>query len=136
MPSSPRILPSSPSIAGPAQSVETEAMVPRLYTDKAGAPVRPETNWQRGCFRLWVVGSALFIIAIAALTSIEIKSQIEILDSSAPYPTYVWTMLLNGMSVAIGIPVIVLTIGAAVGWAFSGFKAPAPTTSPKLYRGA
>ena len=93
-------------------------------------------NWRRGCFRLWVVGSALFIVAVAAITSIEIQPQLQTLDHSAPFPAHIWMMLLNGMGIAVGVPLLVLTIGAAVGWAFSGFQAPAPAASRRHYRSA
>jgi hypothetical protein len=32
-------------------------------------------NWQRGLFRLWIVGSALFVLAVAFVSYSEIKKQ-------------------------------------------------------------
>jgi hypothetical protein len=32
-------------------------------------------NWRRGLFRLWIVGSALFVIAVAFISYSEIKEQ-------------------------------------------------------------
>ncbi len=34
-----------------------------------------QLNWRQGFFRFWVVGSALFVIAIAAISYSEIKTQ-------------------------------------------------------------
>jgi hypothetical protein len=118
---------------------EAEPTVFNPHSDKAGGPSRAARNWRRGCFRLWIVASALFIIAVAAVTSMELQPHLEGLDRSGPYPTYIWMMLLNGIGIAVGGPLLVLTIGAAIGWAFSGFQAPpapAPTPSRRQYRGA
>jgi hypothetical protein len=38
-------------------------------------------NWRRGLFRLWIVGTALFVIAIAFVSYGEIKAQF---DATAP----------------------------------------------------
>ena len=35
-------------------------------------------NWRRGLFRLWIVGSALFVIAVAFICYSEIKSYAEV----------------------------------------------------------
>jgi hypothetical protein len=83
-------------------------------------------NWRRGCFRLWVVGSALFVVAVAAVTSYEIKTLFEQADRSTALPVYPWTTLMNGIGIAVGVPFIVLIVGAVLGWAFSGFKPSAP----------
>ena len=118
---------------------EAEPTVFNPHSDKAGGLSRAARNWRRGCFRLWIVASALFIIAVAAVTSMELQPHLEGLDRSGPYPTYIWMMLLNGIGIAVGGPLLVLTIGAAIGWAFSGFQAlpaPAPTPSGRQYRGA
>ena|SRR6516225_7240221 len=42
-------------------------------------------NWRRGLFRLWIVGSVLFVIAVAFICYSEIKS-----DAEGPIP---WTRL-------------------------------------------
>jgi hypothetical protein len=34
-------------------------------------------NWRRGLFRLWIVGTALFVIAIAFISKSEIKAQFD-----------------------------------------------------------
>jgi hypothetical protein len=34
-------------------------------------------NWRRGLFRLWIVGSVLFVIAVAVVRYREIKEQFE-----------------------------------------------------------
>lgn len=162
-------------------------------------------NWRQGFFRFWVVGSALFVIAIAGISYSEIKAQFESVDpaawpgvllvpvlcgkargvagtdyqrglfddlipttkrDTAPapnpfdtcwyempkfrllYPEYNglsdkelgsklyrkmgipthdlpnrWITMLRYAAIAFGIPLIVLILGAALSWAFSGFKA-------------
>src|SRR5258707_5160302 len=34
-------------------------------------------NWRRGLFRLWIVGTALFVLAIAFISYSEIKAQFD-----------------------------------------------------------
>jgi len=34
-------------------------------------------NWRRGLFRLWIVGTTLFVIAIAFISYSEIKQQFD-----------------------------------------------------------
>jgi hypothetical protein len=34
-------------------------------------------NWRRGLFRLWIVGSALFVIAVASLNYTDIKEEFD-----------------------------------------------------------
>ena len=109
---------------GPSRSGDAGTTVHGGYSEQGGVAARVPRNWRRGCFRLWIVGSALFIIAVAAVTSIELQPHLEGLDRSGHYPTYIWMMLLNGIGIAVGGPLLVLTIGAAIGWAFSGFQAP------------
>jgi hypothetical protein len=117
----PRI--ASPSIADPVPSEDESAVYLSPYP---GGIVRSGMNWRRGCFRLWVVGSALFVVAVAAVTSHEIKTLFEQADRSSALPVYPWTTLINGIGIAVGIPFIVLILGAILGWAFAGFKATAP----------
>jgi hypothetical protein len=159
-------------------------------------------NWRRGLFRLWIVGAALFVIAIAAVGYSEIKAQfakpaknetsMPVLCSKARgeagtdyaikekgrpgpwdqytkpnpfdtcwypiskfrtfYPEYddlpdgelirkvyaahnivtlddlipdpkPWATIGIWASVALGIPLVVLILGASLAWAFSGFAA-------------
>jgi len=122
---------------GPSRSGDAGTTVHGGYSEQGGVAARVPRNWRRGCFRLWIVGSALFIIAVAAATSLELQPHLESVDRSGPYPTYIWMMLLNGIGIAVGGPLLVLTIGAAIGWAFSGFQAPpAPAPNRRQYRGA
>src|SRR3989440_10772679 len=34
-------------------------------------------NWRRGLFRLWIVGAALFVIAVAAVSYSDIKAELD-----------------------------------------------------------
>jgi hypothetical protein len=113
----------SPSIADPVPSGDDAAVYLSPYP---GGAVRTGMNWRRGCFRLWVVGSALFVVAVAAVTSYEIKTLFEQADRSTALPVYPWTTLMNGIGIAVGVPFIVLIVGAVLGWAISGFKPSAP----------
>jgi hypothetical protein len=154
-------------------------------------------NWRRGLFRLWIVGSVLFVIAFAVISYSEIKAQFsavapppppqgsEILvpqlceeargvagtdyttqkgQNPGPWDKYAkpepyddcwytmskfrplypefnnlsdyelirmlygirvrpWATLGIWASIAVGIPLAVLIIGASLVWAFSGFAA-------------
>ena len=41
-------------------------------------PLQVETmNWRRGLFRLWIVGTVLFVIAVAFVSYGEIKEQFD-----------------------------------------------------------
>jgi len=71
-------------------------------------------NWRRWLLRLWVVGSALFVIAIAFISYGEIKSA-----GGGPIP---WATLEMRAIVAFGIPLVVLILG----WAFFGSAAKRP----------
>jgi hypothetical protein len=66
-------------------------------------------NWRRGLFRLWIVGSALFVIAVAFISYSEIKSYAEV----------PWAKLEMCATIAFGIPLVVLILG----WAFLGSAA-------------
>ena len=66
-------------------------------------------NWRRGLFRLWIVGSALIVIAVAFICYSEIKSHAEI----------PWAKLEMFATIAFGIPLMVLILG----WAFLGSAA-------------
>jgi len=163
-------------------------------------------NWRRGLFRLWIVGTALFVIAVAFINYSEIKKQFDAVaitnainygaseivlpqlcgkargvagtDYSTqedrdpgPWDTYAkpnyfstcwyamskfrplypeykdlsdeelsrklyaehgvpirdlpnpWATLGTWASIAFGIPLVVLILGASLVWAFSGFAA-------------
>src|SRR5262245_1465916 len=164
--------------------------------------------WRRGFFRLWMIGSAVFVIAVAVINYSEIREQFDAaaeqadqdervlpvrcrdargvlgtdfyptpFDEKIPavirsqenpnpwdtcwytraskfrlfYPEYKdlsdtalssklfaaqgipwrdvespWTVLLNYIGIAFGIPLIVLILGAALAWALSGFKLSTP----------
>jgi len=71
-------------------------------------------NWRRRLFRLWIVGSVLFVIAVAFICYSEIKSGAE-----GPIP---WTRLEMCATIAFGIPLVVLILG----WAFLGSAAKRP----------
>jgi hypothetical protein len=198
-----KVLSSSPSIAGPARSAGKDAISRESYTAQAGGTVRSRTNWRRGCFRLWVVGSALYVIALAAIPPSEIRAEFENLyrfdwlglkprlvpsfcseargvmgkdfalkmetpgtcwyelpnfrplypeyktlsDSEVSarlhtsvgrplppiHPTFPWPTLFKWIAMAVSIPLLVLTVGAAIGWALCGFT---PATSRNPYDGA
>jgi hypothetical protein len=159
-------------------------------------------NWRRGLFRLWIVGSALFVIAVAFVSYSEIKKQFDAAAALHPppqgfeievpqlcgdargvagtdyttkqgqnpgpwdtyakpnpfdncwymiskfrplYPEYKdlsdnelvqklygihvpnpWATLGMWASIAFGIPLAVLALGASLVWAFSGFAAKRP----------
>ena len=69
-------------------------------------------NWRRGLFRLWIVGTALFVIAVAFICYSEIKSHAEV----------PWAKLEMYATIAFGIPLVVLILG----WAFLGSAAKQP----------
>jgi hypothetical protein len=66
-------------------------------------------NWRRGLFRLWIVGSALFVLAVAFICYSQTKS----------YAGVPWAKLEMCATIAFGIPLVVLILG----WAFSGSAA-------------
>ena len=66
-------------------------------------------NWRRSLFRLWIVGSALFVIAVAFICYSEIKSYAEV----------PWARLEMCATIAFGIPLVVLARGSALVWTFS-----------------
>jgi len=111
-------------------------------------------NWRRGLLRLWVVGTALFVIAVTSISYSGIKSEFD-LKSSVP-PNIVaqpaaqqpnkslsqwsdeelwavialanpWEKVAVTAAIAFGIPLVVLALGASLGWAFSGFATRRPT---------
>jgi len=66
-------------------------------------------NWRRGLFRLWIVGTAVFVIAVAFFCYRKIKP-----DAEVP-----WATLEMCATIAFGIPLVVLVLG----WAFLGSAA-------------
>jgi hypothetical protein len=111
-------------------------------------------NWRRGLFRLWIVGAALFVLAVALISYTDIKEEFEDAASASasvtdravtkqnsvapkrvtdpalirrlertPNP---WATLGWWASIALGIPLTVLALGASLVWAFSGFVAKRP----------
>ena len=70
---------------------------------------QPTMNWRRGLFRLWIVGSALFVLAVAFICYSEIKSHAEV----------PWAKLEMCATIAFGVPLVVLILG----WAFLGSAA-------------
>ena len=67
---------------------------------------------------MWIVGSALFVIAFAFMCYSEIKSA-----GGGPIP---WATLEMWAVIAFGIPLVVLILGSSLVWAFSGFAAKRP----------
>jgi hypothetical protein len=63
-------------------------------------------NLRRGLFRFWIVGSALFVLAVAFINYDEIED---------------WAGLARATAIALGIPLAVLALVAAPLWALSGF---------------
>jgi hypothetical protein len=103
-------------------------------------------NWRRGLFRLWIVGSVLFVLAVAFISYSEIMQQFDdaatiaahqaaqaasqpVEDGLTVYevgigpPPAPWATLGTWASIAFGIPLAVLVLGASLVWAFSGFAA-------------
>ena len=64
-------------------------------------------NLRRGLFRLWLVGSAPFVVAVAFVNYDEIED---------------WAGLARATT-ALGIPLAVLALGSSLLWALSGFDA-------------
>jgi hypothetical protein len=106
-------------------------------------------NWRRGLFRLWLVGSALFVLAVASLNYTDIKEEFDDAASATQAVTSVdpwaefpivpkpvtdpalikrlertpnpWASLGRLAAVAFGVPLVVLVLGSSLVWAFSGF---------------
>jgi heme/copper-type cytochrome/quinol oxidase subunit 2 len=68
-------------------------------------------NWRR-LFRLWIVGTVLFVLAVAFICYSESKSHAEV----------PWAKLEMCATIAFGIPLVVLILG----WAFLGSAAERP----------
>ena len=116
-------------------------------------------NLRRGLFRLWLVGSALFVLAVAFVGYSEIKGQfvpktfeVKLTDGrtfevQAPdmqtataiirklpqdfvpdkplrsIAVHPWAVVAAWATIAFGIPLAVLVLGASLLWALSGFAA-------------
>jgi hypothetical protein len=95
-------------------------------------------NWRRGLFRLWIVGSALFVLAIAFVSYGDIKRGFDDAATIAAHQTATqpveewtdyepppapWKSLGVWAGIAFGIPLVVLALGSSLVWAFSGFAA-------------
>jgi hypothetical protein len=89
-------------------------------------------NLRRGLFRLWIVGAALFVLAVAVVTYPSIKLEFDAVARkpdllaygtppdmrSAPSP---WASLGTAAAIAFGIPLAVLVLGSSLLWALSRF---------------
>jgi hypothetical protein len=118
---------------------------------------RATMNWRRGLFRLWIVGAALFVIAVASVSYSGIKTEFDaaalynqsrngpLSDAAvglAPqlgkpseaelialyYRTTgltpnAWARVGTAAGIALGVPLVVLVLGASLVWAFLGFAA-------------
>jgi hypothetical protein len=47
-------------------------------------------NWRRGLFRLWIVGTALFVIAVAAVSYSSIKAEFTAADEARAFADQVY----------------------------------------------
>jgi hypothetical protein len=199
-----RVLQHSPSIVNEAP--EGDAPPAGVFPIEPEGLARKRINWRRGSFRLWLVASILYVIAVAALNHNELKTQFQnfnrfewlgskgllvpmpcsdsrgVMGSDfaaqtgdgetcwyqlpsfrqrypeyrglsdaeletklyaavgrplpAARPAHSLTTLLNWIGIFAAVPLGMLIIGAAIGWAFSGFSAPTTETRHKLYHGA
>jgi len=124
-------------------------------------------NWRLGLFRLWIVGTALFVLAVAFVSYSQIKAQFDaalksnttfevqapdgrtfevqapdkqtatamiktmietlpegfVLDKPLLFAPNPWATLGWWATIAFGVPLAVLVLGASLVWAFSGFAA-------------
>ena len=104
-------------------------------------------NLRRGLFRLWIVSSALFVLAVAFFNYSEIKAEFDAVANTfevqlpdgrtfevqAPdmqtATAMVKTLPENFVpdkpraGIAFGIPLVVLALGSSLLWALSGFAA-------------
>jgi hypothetical protein len=110
-------------------------------------------NLRRGLFRLWIVGAALFVLAVAFLNYSDIEEEFEdaasVILLPVPHPEVIkrfqegslkpvtdptlikrlertpnpWVSVARVAAIALGIPLAVLALGSSLLWALSGFAA-------------
>ena len=110
-------------------------------------------NLRRGLFRLWLVGSVLFVLAVAFVNYSDIEEEFEdatsVIFQPVPDPEVIkrfqegtlqpvtdpalikrlertpnpWASLARVAAIALGIPLAVLALGASLLWALFGFAA-------------
>lgn len=68
-------------------------------------------NWRRGFFRLWLVGSGCWIAFLIGFVWL-------MAGQSMPSRSDVVFLTI----IALVLPAVVLVVGAALGWALSGFR--------------
>ena len=82
-------------------------------------------NLRRGVFRLWIVGSALFVLAVAVVSYAPIKAEFDAASTDEQIvavltnvrPPSPWTSVGTAAAIAFGIPLAVLALGASLIWA-------------------
>jgi hypothetical protein len=107
-------------------------------------------NLRRGLFRLWIVGAALFVLAVAFASYSDIEEEFEDAASvvllPVPHPEVIkrfqegslkpvtdptlikrlertpnpWASLGTAAAIAFGIPLTILALGSSLLWALSG----------------
>jgi hypothetical protein len=87
----------------------------------------------RGLYRLWRVFSLLWVLIIGLVTYGNLPSR-GLTDQEVglppPLPGFVleqpdngrWQAIQTGAAVAVGPPAFILLVGAALVWAFRGFR--------------
>jgi hypothetical protein len=93
-------------------------------------------NWRRGLFRLWMVGTALFVLAIAFISYARSRqfddAAIIAAHQTASEPVTSWTDYEVGIGpkpapwatlgtwagIAFGVPLVVLVLVASLIWCF------------------
>lgn len=78
-------------------------------------------NWRRGLFRLWIVGTVAWVFF--TIWSGDLSCFV------GSYPWCGWWVVspwwqstyLGALAKVFGIPMLVLAVGVAIGWAMGGF---------------
>jgi hypothetical protein len=108
-------------------------------------------NLRRGLFRLWIVGSALWVLAVAFVSYGNIEEEFEdatsVIFQPVPDPEVLkrfqegtlkpvtdptlikrlertpnpWASVGRAAAIALGIPLAILALGLSLLWALSGF---------------